>query len=42
MFPGQYQSAKAFYRKYGFAPLLEAELHLYLSIATIQRLLGRR
>jgi ribosomal protein S18 acetylase RimI-like enzyme len=29
-------SAKHFYEKYGFAPLLDAELHLFLSIATIR------
>jgi GNAT superfamily N-acetyltransferase len=32
--------AKAFYRKYGFVPLLDNELHLYLPIATIRDALG--
>jgi len=30
------QQAKAFYQKYGFQPLLDAELHLYLPVATIR------
>jgi GNAT superfamily N-acetyltransferase len=30
------QSAKRFYEKYGFVPLLDADLHLFLSIATIR------
>jgi GNAT superfamily N-acetyltransferase len=32
--------AATFYRKYGFAPLLDDPLHLYLPLATIERLLG--
>jgi GNAT superfamily N-acetyltransferase len=36
------QSAKASYMRYGFAPLLDAELHVYLPVATIRGLLGRR
>lgn len=33
-------AAAAFYRKYGFAPLLDDPLHLYLPIATIKGTLG--
>ena len=29
--------AKAFYEKYGFVPLLDDPLHLYLTLATIQQ-----
>jgi GNAT superfamily N-acetyltransferase len=34
------QEAKGFYMKYGFVPLLDDELHLYLPIATIQEGFG--
>jgi GNAT superfamily N-acetyltransferase len=34
------QQAKVFYERYGFAPLLDNELHLFLPIATIQDGLG--
>lgn len=34
------ESAAAFYRKYGFTPLLDDPLHLYMPIATIEDLLG--
>lgn len=30
------QQAKAFYEKYGFVPLVDAELHLFLPVATIK------
>jgi len=30
------QSARAFYEKYGFVPLLDSELHLFLPFATIK------
>ncbi len=30
------QSAKLFYEKYGFVPLLDTDLHLFLAIATIR------
>lgn len=33
-------SAAAFYRKYGFTPLLDDPLHLHLPIATVEALLG--
>jgi GNAT superfamily N-acetyltransferase len=33
--------AKAFYEKYGFAPLEDSELHLYLPIVTVEAALGR-
>jgi len=33
-------AAAAFYRKYGFTPLLDDPLHLYLPIATVEQLLG--
>ncbi len=33
-------SAVAFYVKYGFAPLLDNPKHLYLPLATIQKVLG--
>ncbi len=33
-------TAAAFYRKYGFVPLLDDPLHLYLPIATVAELLG--
>jgi GNAT superfamily N-acetyltransferase len=33
-------SAVAFYAKYGFAPLLDNPKHLYLPIATIEKVLG--
>jgi len=32
--------AAAFYRRYGFAPLLDDPLHLYLPIATVEDVLG--
>lgn len=34
------ESAAAFYRKYGFTPLLDDTLHLYLPISTVEDLLG--
>jgi GNAT superfamily N-acetyltransferase len=33
-------AAAAFYSKYGFVPLLDEPLHLYLPIATIEGILG--
>jgi GNAT superfamily N-acetyltransferase len=33
-------AAAAFYRKYGFTPLLDDPLHLYLPISTVEDLLG--
>jgi ribosomal protein S18 acetylase RimI-like enzyme len=33
------EAAAAFYRKYGFTPLLDDPLHLYLPIATIEQVL---
>jgi GNAT superfamily N-acetyltransferase len=33
--------AKAFYEKYGFAPLLDNEFHLFLPIATVQAVIQR-
>ena len=36
------QQARAFYEKYGFVPLLDSELHLYLSVETIKSVLGSR
>ncbi len=33
------EAAAAFYRKYGFSPLLDDPLHLYLPIATAEKLL---
>jgi hypothetical protein len=30
------QQARAFYAKYGFVPLLDNELHLFLPVATIR------
>ena len=33
-------SAAKFYRKYGFTPLLDNPLHLYLPIATVEKLLA--
>jgi hypothetical protein len=33
-------TAAAFYRRYGFAPLLDDPLHLYLPIATVERALA--
>jgi GNAT superfamily N-acetyltransferase len=33
-------SAAAFYQRYGFTPLLDDPLHLYLPIATIKQVLG--
>jgi hypothetical protein len=30
------QSARAFYERYGFVPLLDNALHLYLPVATIR------
>ena len=33
-------SAASFYKKYGFISLLDASLHLYLPIATIEKVLG--
>jgi len=33
-------SAIAFYVKYGFAPLLDNPKHLYLPLATIEKVLG--
>jgi GNAT superfamily N-acetyltransferase len=35
------QQAKAFYEKYGFLPLLDDALHLFLPIATAKDALGR-
>lgn len=35
------QKAKAFYEKYQFTPLLDAELHLYLPVATIAAAFSR-
>jgi ribosomal protein S18 acetylase RimI-like enzyme len=35
------QQAKAFYEKYGFAPLLDNEFHLFLPIATVQAVIQR-
>ena len=32
--------AKAFYEKYGFVPLLDQELHLFLPLTTVAALLG--
>lgn len=34
------EAAAAFYRKYGFTPLLDDPLHLYLPIATVEDVLG--
>ena len=34
------QQAKAFYEKYGFVPLLDAELHLFLPVATIKSVIS--
>ena len=31
------QNAKSFYEKYGFAPLPDQELHLYLPMTTIEK-----
>ncbi len=31
--------AAAFYRKYGFTPMLDDPLHLYLPLATIEQIL---
>ena len=36
------QQAKDFYKRYGFQPLLDAELHLYLPVATIRDAFDRR
>ncbi len=33
-------SAAAFYRKYGFTPLVDQPLHLFLSMSTIEKALG--
>lgn len=33
-------AAAAFYRKYGFTPLLDDPLHLYLPIVTVEDILG--
>jgi GNAT superfamily N-acetyltransferase len=35
------QQAQAFYSKYGFAPLLDRERHLYLPVATIRQVLAQ-
>jgi GNAT superfamily N-acetyltransferase len=35
------QRAKAFYEKYGFAPLLDNAFHLFLPIATVQAVIQR-
>ena len=35
------ETAASFYRKYGFDSLLDDPLHLYLSISTIQKALGK-
>jgi GNAT superfamily N-acetyltransferase len=35
------QQAKAFYEKYGFAPLLDSAFHLFLPIATVQAVIPR-
>jgi GNAT superfamily N-acetyltransferase len=34
------QQARAFYQKYGFIPLLDSPLHLYLPIATLRKAQG--
>jgi GNAT superfamily N-acetyltransferase len=34
------ESAAAFYRKYGFTPLLDDPLHLYLPLTTVEQVLG--
>ncbi len=34
------EAASSFYRKFGFLPLLDNPLHSYLSLATIERVLG--
>lgn len=34
------ESAAAFYRKYGFTPLLDDPLHLYLPLTTVEHVLG--
>ncbi len=36
------QQAKSFYEKYGFVPLLDDELHLFLPTATIQDVFERK
>ena len=33
-------AAAAFYWKYGFKPLLDDPLHLYLPLATVEQVLG--
>ncbi len=33
-------AAKSFYEKFGFVPLLDDELHLYLPMATIRTAFG--
>jgi hypothetical protein len=33
-------AAAAFYRKYGFLPLLDDPLHLYLPMTTIEKVLA--
>jgi hypothetical protein len=35
------QQARVFYEKYGFVPLLDNELHLFLPVSTIRDGLGR-
>lgn len=35
------QQAKAFYEKYGFTPLLDAQVHLFLPITTIKSVVSR-
>jgi GNAT superfamily N-acetyltransferase len=34
------QQAKSFYEKYGFVPLIDSELHLFLPVSTIRDALG--
>ena len=36
------QDARSFYRKYGFMPLLDDDLHLFLPIATIRNAVRKR
>jgi hypothetical protein len=33
-------SAKAFHQRYGFSPLLDQELHLFLPMATLRKGFG--
>ena len=36
------QQASVFYRKYGFVPLLDHDLHLFLPIATLRDLFAQK